>query len=162
MIVRPAVAGDLGALLGFIHDLAEYEREPDAVEADEGLLASALFADAPSVFAHVAEDRGEPVGMAVWFLNYSTWTGRSGIHLEDLFVRPADRGRGIGRALLAELATIAAARGYARIDWSVLDWNRSAIRFYQSLGAVPMDEWTGYRLSAEALAALGSADHHEQ
>ncbi len=162
VIVRPAAVGDVGALLGLIRDLATYEREPDAVEAEEGLLAAALFAGAPSVFAHVAEDRGELVGMAIWFVNFSTWTGRSGIYLEDLFVRPAHRGRGIGRALLAELATIAADRGYARIDWSVLDWNHSAIRFYRSLGAVPMDDWTGYRLSGEALTALGSSDHEEE
>ena len=162
VIVRPAAVEDVGALLGLIRDLAAYEREPDAVEADERLLASALFAGTPSVFAHVAEDGAELVGMAIWFVNFSTWTGRNGIYLEDLFVRPAHRGRGIGRALLAELATIAGARGYARIDWSVLVWNQSAIRFYQSLAAVPMDEWTGYRLSGEALAALGSTDHWQE
>jgi len=155
--VRPARTGDVGALLGLIHDLATYEHEPDAVETDEGRLAAALFSEAPTVFAHVAEDRDEVVGMAVWFLTYSTWTGRNGIYLEDLFVRPAHRGHGVGRALLAELAAIASERGYARLDWSVLDWNRPALRFYQTLGAVPMDEWTGYRLSGEALAALGSS-----
>ncbi len=153
--VRPAHTGDVGALVGFIHDLATYEREPDAVETDAERLAAALFSEAPTVFAHVAEDRGEVVGMAIWFLNYSTWTGRNGIYLEDLFVRPAHRGLGIGRALVSALAAIASERGYTRIDWSVLDWNQSAIRFYQSLGVLPMDEWTGYRLSGEATRGAG-------
>ena len=119
-------------------------------------------APSPTVFAHVADEGGRLVGMAIWFRNFSTWTGRNGIYLEDLYVRPEGRARGIGRALVAELATIAHRSGYARVDWSVLDWNESAIRFYRSLGAVPMDEWTGYRLSGEALAALGSADHREE
>ena len=160
--VRPAHAGDVGALLGLIHDLATFEREPDAVETDEGRLAAALFSESPTVFAHVAEDRDEVVGMAIWFLTYSTWTGRNGIYLEDLFVQPAHRGHGVGRALLTELAAIASDRGYARLDWSVLDWNEPALRFYRALGAVPMDDWIGYRLSGEALAGLGSTDHREE
>lgn len=160
--VRPAHTGDVGALVGLICELATYEREPDAVETDEERLAATLFSEAPTVFAHVAEDRGDVVGMAIWFLTYSTWTGRNGIYLEDLFVRPAHRGHGVGRALLSELAAIASERGYTRLDWSVLDWNQSAVRFYRSLGAVPMDEWMGYRLSGEALAALGSTEHRAE
>ena len=114
------------------------------------------------MFAHVAEDRGEVVGMAIWFLNYSTWTGRNGIYLEDLFVRPAHRGLGIGRALVSELAAIASEHGYTRLDWSVLRWNKSAIGFYKSLGAVPMDEWTGYRLEADGIAALVDPTGHRE
>ena len=158
MIVRPATRADLSTLVGLIRDLATYEREPDAVEVDEHLLAEALFAEAPVVFANVADDEGVVLGMTVHFRNFSTWTGRLGIYLEDFYVRPEARGRGVGTALLGALAAEARARGYARIDWSVLDWNQSAIRFYESVGAVPMDEWTGYRLTGEALAALGSTD----
>ena len=142
-----------------IHDLAEFERSPASVEIEPEQLRTALFNPSPTVFAHVAEDGGRLLGMAIWFRNFSTWTGRNGIYLEDLFVRPEGRATGIGRALVAELAAIALRSGYARVDWSVLDWNQSAIGFYRSLGAVPMDEWTGYRLSGEALAALGSIDH---
>ena len=162
MIVRPARRADVAALVGMIHDLAVYEREPDAVEVDEDLLAAALFAEEPVVFANVADDDGAVLGMTIYFRNYSTWTGRLGIYLEDFFVRPEARGAGVGRALMGALAHEARAHGYARIDWSVLDWNESAIRFYRSIGAVPMDEWTGYRLSGEALASLGSPDHGEE
>jgi GNAT superfamily N-acetyltransferase len=156
--VREARLDDVPALLHFIRELADYEREPDAVMTDEGQLAASLFGPAPAVFAHVCEGSGPGglAGMAIWFINYSTWTGRHGIWLEDLYVRPDDRRQGVARALFATLASLASERDYARIDWSVLDWNDSAIRFYQSLGAVPMDEWTGYRLTGEALAALGS------
>ena len=167
MIVRPARRDDVAALVGMIHDLAAYEREPDAVDVDEDLLAAALFAAEPVVFANVADDDGAVIGMTIYFRNYSTWTGRLGIYLEDFFVRPEARGRGVGRALMVTLADEARAHGYARIDWSVLDWNESAIRFYESIGAVPVDERTGYRLSGEvlaalaALAALGAADHQD-
>jgi ribosomal protein S18 acetylase RimI-like enzyme len=162
VILRAATPADIAVLVGLIRELAAYEREPDAVEVDESQLADALFTESPVVFATVADDGGLVLGMAIHFLNFSTWTGRIGIYLEDLYVRPEHRGRGVGRALLANLARTACARGYARVDWSVLDWNHSAIRFYESLGAVPMDEWTGYRLSGEALAALGSTDHPEE
>ena len=162
MIIRPATRDDVPTLIGLIRDLATYEREPDAVEVDEHLLADALFADAPVVFAHVADDDGVVLGMTVHFRNFSTWTGRLGIYLEDFYVRPEARGRGVGTALLTALADEARAQGYARIDWSVLRWNKMAIGFYESLGAVPMDEWIGYRLSGEALAALGSSDHWEE
>lgn len=155
-MIRRAVVGDVDNLVQLIHDLAEYERSPGSVEVDRDLLSAALFADEPAVFAHVAEHQGRIAGMAIWFLNFSTWTGHHGIFLEDLYVRPEARGLGLGRALLAELAAIAHRAGYTRIDWSVLDWNETALRFYRSLGAVPMDEWTGYRLSGSELAALAA------
>jgi len=159
-MIRTAVDDDVDTLVQLIHDLARFERSADSVIIDRGLLRDALFGDSPTVFAHVAEEGGSIVAMAIWFLNFSTWTGRNGIYLEDLYVRPEARGRGIGRALIAELAGIAHRSGYSRVEWSVLDWNRSAIRFYQSLGAVPMDEWTGYRLAGPALETL--AQHHRQ
>lgn len=159
MKLRQATTADVPVLVGLIEELAAYEREPDVVEVDGTMLAEALFTEAPVVFATVAEEDGAVVGMAIHFRNFSTWTGRVGIYLEDLYVRPGYRGRGVGRALLAHLARTAHDRGYGRVDWSVLDWNQSAIRFYESVGAVPMDEWTGYRLSGEALAALGSTDN---
>jgi GNAT superfamily N-acetyltransferase len=158
VIVRPARRDDVPALVAMIRDLATYEREPDAVEVDEAGLTEALFAGSPVVFANVADDDGTVLGMTIYFRNFSTWTGKLGIYLEDFFVRPEARSGGIGRALMAALADEARAHGYARIDWSVLNWNESAIRFYQSIGAVPMDGWTGYRLSGEALKALGSTD----
>ncbi len=162
MIVRAALREDVPILVALIRDLAAYEREPDAVEVDEDLLSAALFDEPRAVFANVADDDGEVVGMTIWFRNFSTWTGRLGIYLEDLYVRPEARGRGVGAALMAALADEAHAHGYARIDWSVLDWNESAIRFYESIGAVPMEEWTGYRLTGEALAALGSTERRAE
>lgn len=152
MIVRPADLGDVATLVELIGDLATYEREPDAVEVDEQLLADALFADSPVVFANVADDGGVVLGMTIYFRNFSTWTGRLGIFLEDFYVRPEARGRGVGRALLVALADEARAHGYPRIDWSVLDWNETAIGFYRSVGARPMSGWTGYRLDGDALA----------
>jgi GNAT superfamily N-acetyltransferase len=160
-VIRPATPHDVGALVELIRELAEYERSPESVELVPEQLQAVLFGDSPTVFAHVAEEEGRTVGMAIWFLNFSTWTGRNGIYLEDLYVRPTARGQGIGRALLAELAAIAHRSGYGRVDWSVLDWNESAIRFYRSLGAVAMEGWTGYRLSGDALTGLDSADHRE-
>ena len=155
MIVRPATPDDVATLVGFIHDLATYEREPDAVEVDDQLLAEALFAASPAVFANVADDAGTLLGATIYFRNFSTWTGHLGIYLEDFYVRPEARGRGVGTALLAALADEARARGYTRIDWSVLDWNETALRFYRSVGAKPMTEWTGYRLDGAALARFG-------
>jgi len=156
--LRPATPSDVPVLVGLIHDLAAYEREPDAVEVDDAMLAQVLFADSPVAFATVAEDAGEVLGMTIHFLNFSTWTGRVGIYLEDFYVRPEHRGRGVGRALLASLARTAGDRGYARIDWSVLDWNEPALGFYRSIGARPMTGWTGYRLDGAALAELGGDD----
>ena len=153
-MIRPAAAEDVGALIELIHDLAEFERSPESVHITDAQLRRALFGASPSVFAHVAEEQGHVVGMAVWFLTFSTWTGCHGIHLEDLYVRPEARSAGVGRALLAELATIAQRSGYARVEWSVLNWNENALRFYRSLGAEPLDEWTGYRLAGDPLQQL--------
>lgn len=150
-MIRNATPGDTGDLLRLVRALAAYEQEPDAVEATEADLQRALFSPHPNVFAVVAEDGGATVGMALYFLTFSTWTGRHSLYLEDLFVDPAHRGRGLGRALLTELARRAEELGCARMEWSVLDWNQPAIDFYLNLGARPMDEWTVYRLSGEAL-----------
>ena len=139
-----------------IRELAEYEREPNAVVATEAMLHEALFGDSPAVFGLIAEDEGVTVGFALWFLNFSTWLGRHGIYLEDLYVRPEHRGSGHGKALLAELARICVERGYGRFEWWVLDWNTPAIEFYRSIGAEPMDEWTVQRVTGDALTALAA------
>ena len=154
MVIRRAAPSDVDALVGLIGDLADFERAAGSVQVEPAQLHAALFGADPSVFAHVADDAGQVIGMAIWFLNFSTWTGRHGIFLEDLFVRPEARGRGVGRALVRELARLARSAGYARVDWSVLDWNEDALRFYRGLGAVALDEWTGYRLTDTALDAL--------
>ena len=157
MPIRDAVPQDVPLILAMIRELAEYEREPDAVEATEELLASALFAPRPALFCLIAEtDTGEPAGFALWFLNFSTWLGRHGIYLEDLYVRPPFRGQGYGKALLAELAAICTERGYGRLEWWVLDWNEPAIAFYRSIGAVPMDEWTVHRVTGDPLRDLAA------
>ncbi len=150
--VRAARPGDEAVILGFIRDLAEYERSPESVAITESQLTTSLFAPDAQVFAHLAMMDGEPCGMALWFLDFSTWTGRPGIHLEDLYVTPESRGQGIGRRLLATLVSIANERGYARINWSVLTWNEPALSFYRNLGAAPQDEWINYRLDGDALA----------
>ena len=155
-MIRPARAGDVPAIHQLIRGLAEYERALDEVTATEQDLAGALLAERPSLFAHVADEDGRVVGFALWFLNYSTWLGRHGIYLEDLYVIPESRGRGHGRALLAELARICVERGYGRLEWWVLDWNSPARRFYESLGAVAMDAWTVHRLTGPALHALAA------
>jgi len=144
-----------------IHDLAVYEKEPDAVKNTEEMLSRNLFGDNPQVFAHVVEDENPApggariLGYAIWFLNYSTWEGTHGIYLEDLYVRPEARGGGHGKALLRTLAQIAVDRGYARVEWSVLDWNEPAINFYKGIGATAMDGWHVRRLSGKELGALG-------
>jgi GNAT superfamily N-acetyltransferase len=153
-MIRQATVDDIDALVELVHDLAEYERSAGSVRMDGEQLRAALFGPAPTVFAHVAEEDGVVVGMAIWFLTFSTWTGRNGIHLEDLYVRPEARSSGLGRALLVELASIARRSGYGRVEWSVLDWNEPAIGFYRSLGAEPLGEWIGYRLSGQALVDL--------
>lgn len=158
MAVRQAVEADLDAIIALVHALAEYEREPDAVRLERERLRAHLFGPRP--FAEVlmaATESGETAGFALFFHNYSTWEGRPGIWLEDLFVQPALRGRGYGRELLAAIARIAVARGCARFEWSVLDWNEPSIGFYRALGARPMDEWTTFRLEGSALASLASA-----
>jgi GNAT superfamily N-acetyltransferase len=150
--VRPAAETDVPALIGLIKELAAYEREPDAVKITEEQLTALLFDPDPRVYALVAEDQQRVVGMAIYFLNFSTWEGKLGIYLEDLYVSPESRGSGLGKALLQSLAAIAVARDYGRFEWAVLDWNQPALDFYRSLGAVPMDEWTVHRLAGDALA----------
>ncbi|HEU5001509.1 MAG TPA: GNAT family N-acetyltransferase [Actinomycetota bacterium] len=156
LAVRPAVPPDCPRLVGLVRELATYEQAADRVLLTEESLAATLFAPDPKVFVHVAELDGDVVGMALWFLTFSTWRACHGIWLEDLIVTTPARGRGAGRALLAHLAGVAEAAGYARVEWSVLDWNDPAIGFYRHLGAEPMDEWTNYRLSGAALAALAA------
>ena len=141
-----------------IRELAEYEREPDAVVADEGMLHASLFCEHPAVFVLIAEMDGAISGFALWFRNFSTWLGRHGIYLEDLYVRPEFRGRGIGRALLRELATICERDGYGRLEWWVLDWNKPAWDFYEKVGAIPMTEWTVHRVTGDALRQLAQED----
>ena len=158
LAIRPAVATDVPEIVAMIRELATYEREPDAVEATEELIASALFDPSPAAYCHVAVDDGATMGFALWFLNFSTWLGRHGIYLEDLYVRPKARGAGAGRALLAELARICVERGYRRLEWAVLNWNVDAHGFYRRLSAAPMDEWTVWRLTGDALAELGGRD----
>jgi GNAT superfamily N-acetyltransferase len=153
-VLRRARPGDEAGILACIHALAEYEREPGAVQTTAADLEQVLFGPAPAVFAHVIEKDQRIVGIAVWFLNYSTWTGRHGVYLEDLFVQEDQRRHGYGRALLAALAGICAERGYSRLEWAVLDWNEPSIRFYRSIGAVGMEEWTVQRLAGDALAKV--------
>ena len=155
-MIRGAVAADVPVILALVRELAAYEREPDAVEATEELLAEALFGPAPVASCHVVEVDGAVVGFALWYVTFSTWKGRPGLWLEDLFVRPVARGRGLGKALLQELARVCVARGYARFEWWVLDWNEPAIGFYRSLGARPEDEWTVWRVDGEELQSLAA------
>ncbi|HQW52111.1 MAG TPA: GNAT family N-acetyltransferase [Tepidiformaceae bacterium] len=155
MAIRPATVSDLDTIIQLVHGLAEYEREPDAVKLDRETFARHLFGPRPFAEVLIAETpAGESAGFALFFHNFSTWEGRPGIYLEDLFVRPELRGHGYGKALLAELARLAIERDCARLEWSVLDWNEPSIQFYRSLGARPMDEWTTYRLTGEALDNL--------
>jgi GNAT superfamily N-acetyltransferase len=150
--IEPATAADVPVILDMIRALAEYERMSDEVVATEESLHESLFGAQPRAEAVLAYDGTGAVGFALWFHNYSTFLGRAGLYLEDLFVLPERRGRGIGRALFAYLARVAVERGCGRMEWSVLDWNDPAIRFYRSLGAGPMDAWTVYRLTGDALA----------
>lgn len=152
--LRFARREDVPLILAFIRELAEYEREPDAVLADEATLADSLFGARPGAEVVLAEVDGQPAGFALFFHNFSTWLGQRGLYLEDLFVRPAYRGRGVGQVLMAYLATLALERGCGRFEWSVLDWNAPAIGFYRRIGAVGMDEWTVQRLTGDALHAL--------
>jgi GNAT superfamily N-acetyltransferase len=155
-MIRPARPSDAADIHRLVRELADYERSAGQVVATEDDLRRALFGEQPAVFALIAEHEGSVAGFALWFLNYSTWTGRHGIYLEDLYVTPVLRGHGYGRALLAQLARICVERGYGRLEWSVLDWNAPALGFYASLGAVPMDEWTVNRLTGPALLALAA------
>ena len=152
--IDPATERDVPEILTLIRALAEYERMSGDVTADEAGLRKSLFGPAPAAEALIARAGAEPVGFALWFHNYSTFLGRRGLYLEDLFVVPQWRGRGVGRALLTRLAQVAMARDCGRMEWSVLNWNEPAIRFYRGLDAQPMDEWTVYRLSGDAIARL--------
>ncbi|MFF3347300.1 GNAT family N-acetyltransferase [Streptomyces sp. NPDC002779] len=156
-MIRTATPADVPVIHALVRELAEYEKAPDEANATEEQLHEALFGERPAAYAHIAVDdtTGEPVGFALWFLNFSTWRGVHGIYLEDLYVRPTARGAGHGKALLTELARICVERGYQRLEWAVLDWNTPSIAFYESLGARPQDEWTVYRLTDEALLTLG-------
>lgn len=156
LAIRPATPADVPTILRFVKELAAYEREPDAVKATEADFERALFGERPHVEAVIAEDGDAPLGFALFFHNFSTWEGKPGVYLEDLYVTPEARGRGVGKALLAHLARIAVERGCARLEWWVLDWNTPAIEFYRSLGAVPMDEWTVNRVTGEALVRLAA------
>jgi GNAT superfamily N-acetyltransferase len=153
--IRPVAPADVAAVVAMVHELAEYERAPHECHLTGEQLRAALFGQRPALFGHVAVAGDEPVGFALWFLNFSTWRGVHGVYLEDLYVRPAARGTGAGAALLAELARICVDRGYQRLDWWVLHWN-PARDFYRAIGATAMDEWVPYRLSGTALRALAA------
>lgn len=156
--VRTARPGDEAEILRMIRALAAFEREPDAVDATEAMIGRALFADSAHVHAHLAERDGRAVGLALWFLNYSTWTGKPGLYLEDLFVDPSERRSGVARALMTALAREARARGCARMDWAVLDWNEEAMRFYRRIGAHRSEGWQPWRLEADGIARLAAGD----
>ncbi|MCA0154749.1 GNAT family N-acetyltransferase [Tsukamurella sp. M9C] len=160
-MIRPATPADVPEILAMIAELAAYEKEPESAVATAEQLHTALFGPAPAVFALIASEPGSDgaenvVGMAVYFRTFSTWTGTHGIWLEDLYVRPGVRGGGHGKKLLAALAQECRDNGYARLEWTVLDWNAPAIGFYRSIGAVPMEEWTTQRLTGESLGALAA------
>ncbi|UYK76588.1 GNAT family N-acetyltransferase [Xanthomonas sacchari] len=154
--IRPAVADDAALILRLVRDLARYERAEDAVQTDEAGLRATLFGADARAQALICEADGQPIGYAVYFYNYSTWLGRNGLYLEDLYVDPAHRGVGAGKALLQHLARQAVAEGCGRFEWSVLDWNQPAIDFYEAVGARAQDEWTVYRLQGEALARFAA------
>lgn len=154
LVIRAALPADAQLVYSLVRELAEYERLLDDVDATAEDLARALFGPSPRVFCDIAEWNGETAGFALWFYNFSTFRGRHGIYLEDLFVRPAFRGKGIGKALLVHLAQRAVAEGCARVEWSVLDWNEPSIKFYESLGAIAMEEWTIFRLTGGALTKV--------
>lgn len=159
-MIREATPQDIPAILALVRELAEYEREPDAAVGTVESYTEALFPEhgSPTAWAHVAEVDGEVVGIAVWYLTFSTWTGRNGLWLEDLYVSPTHRGLGIGRDLMARLARVCSERGYPRMEWTVLNWNTPAIEVYRHLGAAPMDEWTVQRLTGDQLTALGAVE----
>lgn len=152
--IRPATAEDCPLILEFILELATYEKLRHECVVTVPLLKESLFTDQPKVFCVLAEYGGKPAGFALYFFNFSTFLGRHGLYLEDLFVRPEFRGLGIGKSLLLHLAKVCREQGLGRFEWSVLDWNEPAIEFYRSLGAMPMDEWTVFRLNQEALQQL--------
>ena len=156
LAIRAAVPADAALIFALVRELADYEKLSGDVDATPEAIAAALFAREPRLFCDIAEWNGEPAGFAVWFLNFSTFRGRHGIYVEDLFVRPAFRKRGIGKALMARLARRCVDEGWARFEWAVLDWNAPSIEFYRSIGAQVMDEWRICRLSGEALQAFAN------
>ena len=156
MTIREVRVEDVPSVVKLVHELADYERAADECALTDEQLHAALFGPSPALFGFVAELDGEVVGFALWFLNFSTWRGTHGIYLEDLFVQPAHRGRGLGKDLLRALAAVCVERGYSRLEWSVLDWNEPAIGFYKRLGASPLSGWTVYRVAGEALDDLAA------
>ncbi len=160
--IRPARVEDVPVILGLIRELATYERAPDEVTATEEQLVDVLFGEKPVAEVLLAFEGKSPVGFAVFFHNFSTWLGRPGLYLEDLFVKPDKRGKGYGRALLVDLAKVARDRGCGRMEWAVLNWNEPAIKFYRALGAKPLDEWTVYRLTGDGITRLAESDEVEQ
>jgi GNAT superfamily N-acetyltransferase len=157
MEIRQATVEDEDLILRFVRELAAYEKADHAVVATAADIENSLFGSDSSTRALICELDNEPIGYAVYFFNYSTWLGRHGLYLEDLYVSPEHRGAGAGKALLKHLAQLAVAKGCGRFEWSVLDWNEPAIRFYQAIGARPQDEWVGYRLTGEALEAFANS-----
>ncbi len=156
--IHPARVEDVPIILDLIRDLATYERAPNEVTATEEQLVDVLFGEKPVAEVLLAFEGKSPVGFAVFFHNFSTWLGRPGLYLEDLFVKPDKRGKGYGRALLVDLAKVARDRGCGRMEWAVLDWNEPAIKFYRSLGAKPMEEWTVFRLTHDGIAKLAQSE----
>ncbi|MBN8956119.1 MAG: GNAT family N-acetyltransferase [Rhizobiales bacterium] len=156
--IRSAQPGEAPLVFGFVRELADYEKLTHEVDATEAMIDAALFGSSPRVFCDLAEWNGAPVGFALWFLNYSSFRGRHGIYLEDIFVRPVHRGKGIGKALLKHLAARCVAEGWARLEWSVLDWNTPSIDFYKSQGAELLDGWTTCRVTGAALTRLAAPD----
>ncbi|SDO19274.1 L-amino acid N-acyltransferase YncA [Klenkia soli] len=159
MSVRPVEPADVPVVLGLVRELADYEKSLDEARMTAEQLHAALFGDSPALFGHVAVDAGGAVaGFALWFLNFSTWRGTHGVHLEDLYVSPAHRGTGLGRELLRTLAAVCVERGYARLEWSVLDWNTPSIEFYRAAGARPQEGWSVYRLTDDALTDFAGTE----
>jgi GNAT superfamily N-acetyltransferase len=152
--IRPARPADSSLVYSLVHELADYERLAHEVDSTEAQIAAALFGAQPRLFCHIAEWGGEPVGFALWFLNFSTFRGRHGIYLEDIFVRPAMRGKGVGKALMQHLARHCVENDFARFEWTVLEWNKPSIEFYRSIGAKLLDDWRVCRMSGEALATF--------
>ena len=156
MTVRPIRADDVPAVVALVRELAEYEKALHEARLTEEQLTAVLFGDSPALFGHVAVVEDQVVGIALWFLNFSTWRGTHGVYLEDLYVQPQQRGRGLGKELLRTLAEVCVERGYSRLEWSVLDWNAPSIEFYKAAGAAPMDGWTVFRLTDDALTGFAA------